>query len=219
MNLADNLVTSARNHGDRHRVHQLCLGVAVQIQKPQQRPQPGRHVVERPGAASGGLAQPEHVHRLGRYSDQILALPTASGQEPIGDATVIAYSRERQPALGDQIADELLDQLRPPTQYVHSFRCGHHTDPPQVVQQRAHPVQRQTPMDPAGGSPRPYEPFRARNGQFAWIQAGISQPAAQMRHQPKMTGRRTRGIAQPRQLLTKAARISLQRARNLNTRW
>ena len=52
MNLADNLVTSARNHGDRHRVHQLCLGVAVQIQKPQQRPQPGRHVVERPGAAT-----------------------------------------------------------------------------------------------------------------------------------------------------------------------
>ena len=49
MKLADNLVTSARNHGDRHRVHQLCLGVAVQIQKPQQRRNPVVTLLSDPG--------------------------------------------------------------------------------------------------------------------------------------------------------------------------
>jgi hypothetical protein len=74
-------------------------------------------------------------------------------------------------------------------------------------------------MNPAAGPPMLHEPHRPCDGQFAWIPTNVGQPTTQTCHQLQMAGRPTRRITQPRQLLTKAARISVQRPRHSHPRW
>jgi len=201
-----------------HRIGQRRRGVSRHVQEPQQRPQPGRHVVERPGAATATLGEGERGDLRRGQAAQVTAvharLLPVGRQEQSRHVAIPADRASGQTSLGGEKAGELLHQ------WIIWHRChrlGYRTQLAQVAQQWDQASRRQPPHLPAR-APIAEEQVHLGSAQVGRTQPRGCQPPAHVGHEVQVCFGRRRGVALSRQLPPVARRVRLQRARDQHRR-